>query len=54
MASDNVGFTGATISGDSDETADSSLTMMPGPMLPQPRVQKPGKSSMLGGAPTGA
>ncbi len=45
-ASDSVGFSGVTIPSDSDE-ADSSLVMMPGPVLPQPRVQKATRASLL-------
>ena len=48
VASDSVGFSGA-IPADSDDGADSSLTVMPGPVAPQPRVEKPRKSSMLEG-----
>jgi murein DD-endopeptidase MepM/ murein hydrolase activator NlpD len=47
VASDSEGFSGATIPSDSDDAADSSLSMMPGPALPQPRVEKTTKSSML-------
>ena len=42
-ASDSVGFTGQA--GDSGDEADSSLAIMPGPALPQPRVQIPGPGS---------
>ena len=52
VASDSVGFSGAPA--DSDDAADSSLTVMPGPALPQPRVEKPRKSSLLDGAWTKA
>ncbi len=46
VASDSVGFSGA-VPRDSDDTADSTLSVMPGPALPQPRVEKPSKASML-------
>jgi len=47
VASDSVGFSG-TVPADSDDNADSSLSVMPGPALPQPRVEKqPAKASML-------
>ena len=46
VASDSVGFSGV-VPGDSDDSADSSLSVMPGPALPQPRVEKPAKASML-------
>src|ERR1019366_399389 len=46
VASDSVGFSGA-VPGDSDDSADSSLSVMPGPALPQPRGEQPGKGSML-------
>src|SRR6201996_3874691 len=41
VASDSVGFTGAV--GDAD-AGDSSLAVMPGPVAPQPRVEKPSKA----------
>jgi murein DD-endopeptidase MepM/ murein hydrolase activator NlpD len=46
VASDSVGFSG-TIPADTDDAADSSLAVMPGPAMPQPRVEKPAKASML-------
>ena len=48
VAADSVGFTGATISPDNEDDPDSSLAVMPGPVTPQPRVEKPIKSSVLG------
>jgi murein DD-endopeptidase MepM/ murein hydrolase activator NlpD len=50
MAADSVGFSGATIPQDSEDDPDSSLAVMPGPVTPQPRVEKPVKSSLLGNA----
>ena len=38
------------VAADSDDAADSSLAVMPGPVAPQPRVEKPRKASMLDGA----
>jgi murein DD-endopeptidase MepM/ murein hydrolase activator NlpD len=49
MASDSVGFSGA-IPADGDETPDSSLTVMPSPVMAQPRVEIPGKSSLMNNA----
>jgi murein DD-endopeptidase MepM/ murein hydrolase activator NlpD len=47
-AADSVGFTG--VPADSDDAGDSSLSVMPGPVAPQPRVEKPSKASQLNGA----
>ena len=47
VASDSVGFTGVAPEG--DDAGDSSLSVMPGPVAPQPRVQKPTKASQLNG-----
>ena len=46
-AADSVGFSGATIDTDLDENADSSLTVMPDPPMPQPRVKKTSRASIL-------
>jgi murein DD-endopeptidase MepM/ murein hydrolase activator NlpD len=48
VAADSVGFTG--IPADTDDAGDSSLSVMPGPVAPQPRVEKPSKASQLNGA----
>src|SRR6185437_1799027 len=53
-ASDSVGFTGAAPAPamasdvfDGDSTSGASLTVLPGPVAPQPRTAKPGKTTML-------
>jgi murein DD-endopeptidase MepM/ murein hydrolase activator NlpD len=45
-AADSVGFAGPAPL-DTDDNADGSLAVMPAPALPQPRVEKPAKASML-------
>ena len=40
-------FSGVTIPSESDDTPDSSLSVMPGPAAPQPRVEKNIKASLL-------
>ncbi len=47
IASDSVGFAGAPIDTDIDENADSSLTVMPDPPMPQPRVKKTSRANIL-------
>jgi murein DD-endopeptidase MepM/ murein hydrolase activator NlpD len=47
-ASDSVGFSGTLP--DSEDAPDSSLAVMPGPAMAQPRVEKPSKSSLLNNA----
>jgi murein DD-endopeptidase MepM/ murein hydrolase activator NlpD len=47
VAADSVGFAG--VAADSDDAGDSSLAVMPGPVAPQPRVEKPSKASQLNG-----
>ncbi|HWY62539.1 MAG TPA: peptidoglycan DD-metalloendopeptidase family protein [Rhizomicrobium sp.] len=46
VASDSVGFSGA-IPADGEEAPDSSLTVLPGPVTAQPRVEIPSKASLL-------
>ena len=46
VASDSVGYSGAPPV-DSDDNADSTLSVMPGPAMPQPRVEKSTHAGML-------
>jgi murein DD-endopeptidase MepM/ murein hydrolase activator NlpD len=48
VAGDSVGFSGVPPEG--DDAPDSSLPVMPGPVMAQPRVEKPTKSSLLNNA----
>jgi murein DD-endopeptidase MepM/ murein hydrolase activator NlpD len=47
VAADSVGFTGATVTSDTEDDPDSSLAVMPGPAVPQPRTEKNTKASLL-------
>ena len=51
VAADSVGFTGAAMPPDSEDDPDSSLTVMPGPAVPQPRTAKTTKTEHAGQAP---
>ena len=47
IAADSVGFAGAPADSDIDENADSSLTVMPDPPSPQPRVKKTSRANIM-------